>query len=187
MRKKFNEIDIDRGGTLTRKEIKILIRNSGLGLSDKEITSWINKADANGDGEIDFNEFVQAYKQQEHNKQQMSKLTHKQIEELRKNFDDIDIDGDGTLTKRELRIVLKNFGSNLTQSEMNEWIDRADTNGDGVIDFDEFVAAYIQREDRRLVAKLSYQQIGALKMKFDEIDVSGDGRLSKEELRMLIS
>ena len=68
MRRKFNEIDIDRGGTLTRKEIKILIRNSGLGLSDKEITAWINKADTNGDGEIDFNEFVEAYKRREHSK-----------------------------------------------------------------------------------------------------------------------
>ena len=76
---------------------------------------------------------------------------------MKKNFDDIDIDGDGTLTKRELRIVLKNFGANLPQSEINEWIERADTNGDGVIDFDEFVAAYIQREDKKLIAQLSYQ------------------------------
>ena len=65
----------------------------------------------------------------------------KEIEELKRNFDEIDIDGDGTLTKRELRIVLRNFGTKISQSEINEWIDRADTNGDGVIDFNEFVAA----------------------------------------------
>lgn len=68
MRRKFNEIDIDKSGTLTRKEIKLLVRNAGFGLSDKEAAEWIKKADTNGDGEIDFNEFVQAFKQKEHHK-----------------------------------------------------------------------------------------------------------------------
>lgn len=60
---------------------------------------------------------------------------------MKKNFDDIDIDGDGTLTKRELRIVLKNYGTK--KSEIDAWVERADTNGDGVIDFNEFLSAYI--------------------------------------------
>lgn len=60
---------------------------------------------------------------------------------MKKNFDDIDIDGDGTLTKRELRIVLRNYGTK--KSEIDAWVERADTNGDGVIDFNEFLSAYI--------------------------------------------
>ena len=69
---------------------------------------------------------------------------------MKKNFDDIDIDGDGTLTKRELRIVLKNYGTK--KSEIDAWVERADTNGDGVIDFNEFLSAYIQKEDKKLAA-----------------------------------
>ena len=50
-----------------------------------------------------------------------------------------DKDGNGKISKEELKLVMKNLGENLTDEEINEMIREADDDGDGHVDFDEFV------------------------------------------------
>ena len=49
------------------------------------------------------------------------------------------MDGNGVITRSELKMVMKNLGENLTEQDLNEMMLEADKNGDGVVDFDEFV------------------------------------------------
>jgi len=52
------------------------------------------------------------------------------------------VDGDGTLSKKELQILISQSGMQLSEGDIYDWLNFADTNGDGVIDFNEFIAAY---------------------------------------------
>ncbi|OQV21098.1 hypothetical protein BV898_04862 [Hypsibius exemplaris] len=49
--------------------------------------------------------------------------------------------GTGYITPSDLRAVLMCVGENLTESEIDDMITEVDLDGDGRIDFDEFVAA----------------------------------------------
>lgn len=68
--------------------------------------------------------------------------THKAaptMEELRAAFDAFDKDGSGDLDADELRHVIKNLGLVASDVEVDEMVRQADTDGNGSIDFDEFV------------------------------------------------
>jgi len=49
-----------------------------------------------------------------------------------------DSDGNGVISREELRKVMKNIGEDLTDQDLTDMIREADKNGDGVIDFQEF-------------------------------------------------
>ena len=68
-------------------------------------------------------------------------LTKDQIAELRKAFDVMDANKDGVVTPDELRTLLTGLGEEVTDDIINEMIKVADTNGDGKVDFEEFVKA----------------------------------------------
>ena len=53
----------------------------------------------------------------------------------------MDIDGDGTLTRRELRMLLSGLSRSLSEEIIAELVNKADTNRDGVITFREFKEA----------------------------------------------
>ena len=71
----------------------------------------------------------------------MSKLTAEQAAELKKAFSVMDSNGDGVVTKDELKTLLKGLGEDVTDDVVDEMIKIADENGDGKIQFDEFVKA----------------------------------------------
>ena len=50
-----------------------------------------------------------------------------------------DKDGNGYITSQELKEVMKQLGENLTDGELKEMMREADSNGDGTIDYEEFV------------------------------------------------
>ena len=49
-----------------------------------------------------------------------------------------DCDGNGLISREELRKVMKNIGENLSEQDLTDMIEEADKNGDGMIDFEEF-------------------------------------------------
>ena len=71
----------------------------------------------------------------------MSKLSAEQVDELKKAFAVMDTNGDGVVTKEELRNLLKGLGEEVDDSVVDEMIKIADENNDGKIQFDEFVKA----------------------------------------------
>ena len=53
----------------------------------------------------------------------------------------MDANGDGFVTKDELKAMLSSLGEPVEDSVVNEMMNVADVNGDGKVDFNEFVAA----------------------------------------------
>jgi calmodulin len=54
-------------------------------------------------------------------------------------FDQFDKDGNGFISAAELRHVMTNLGEKLTDEEVDEMIREADIDGDGQINYEEFV------------------------------------------------
>ncbi len=61
----FKKYDKDNSGFLDRKELRLALnelnkffKEIGLGLTIDELEDMMNKADKNGDGRVDYNEFI---------------------------------------------------------------------------------------------------------------------------------
>jgi Ca2+-binding EF-hand superfamily protein len=61
-----------------------------------------------------------------------------QIEGFKQHFALLDIDNSGDLSDKEIRILLRTMGINVSESKLEELIKAIDVNGNGSIEFDEF-------------------------------------------------
>lgn len=133
----------------------------------------------------------------------------KKLTELRRVFATFDKNDDGFITKQELRESLKNIRIFMTNEEVEEMVSRVDSNGDGLIDFEEFGtlcgSLMIGGGDQeRSTAKMNGinkrddddqdqehdqddDDDGDLKEAFDVFDKDKDGMISVEELGSILS
>ena len=49
-----------------------------------------------------------------------------------------DRDGNGLIDRNELKLVMQELGEKLSEEDIDEMIEEADTNNDGFIDYEEF-------------------------------------------------
>lgn len=82
----------------------------------------ITDLDKNKSGNIDFEEFLDMM-----TARMSDKDTREDIQKVFRLFDD---DGTGSITLRNLRRVAKELGETMTDEELQEMIERADSNGD---------------------------------------------------------
>jgi len=66
-------------------------------------------------------------------------LQRDQIKEFKAAFEHIDKDNDGMIQTSELRQTFRNLGQNPTDKELQDMINEVDINGNGNIDFLEFL------------------------------------------------
>merc|ERR1712227_623376 len=67
-------------------------------------------------------------------------LSEEQIAEFKEAFVLFDKDGDGTITTKELATVMRSLGQNPTEAELQDMINEVDEDGNGTIEFDEFLS-----------------------------------------------
>lgn len=127
----FQIFDKDGDGSITTKELGTVMRSLGQNPTEEELKNMIREVDADGSGTIDFKEFLglMARKMKETDTE----------EELIEAFKVFDRDGNGLISAHELRFVMTTAGEQLSDEDIDEMIRDADLDGDGYIDYEEFV------------------------------------------------
>uniref|UniRef100_A0A8C9YQV2 Calmodulin 1b n=1 Tax=Sander lucioperca TaxID=283035 RepID=A0A8C9YQV2_SANLU len=110
----FSLFDKDGDGTITTKELGTVMRSLGQNPTEAELQDMINEVDADGNGTIDFPEFLTMMARK-------MKDTDSE-EEIREAFRVFDKDGNGYISAAELRHVMTNLGEKLTDEEVDEMI-----------------------------------------------------------------
>ena len=127
----FSLFDKDGDGTITTKELGTVMRSLGQNPTEAELQDMINEVDADGNGTIDFPEFLSLMARK-------IKDTDTD-EELFEAFKVFDRDDNGLNSAAELRDVMSNRGEKLKDEEVVAMIREADVDGDGHINYEEFV------------------------------------------------
>ena len=134
----FDIFDVDRGGTITPNELAEVMKSLGQKPTKERLAAMVNEIDADGDGEIDFAEFLTMMLRQMNDGDPEK--------ELRDVFAVFDKDQSGTISAGELKSVMRIVGEKLTEQEIEDAIRLADTTGDGEVDYDEFVSFVLSNE-----------------------------------------
>ncbi|KAL2344232.1 hypothetical protein Fmac_005517 [Flemingia macrophylla] len=136
LREIFRSFDRNNDGSLTQLELSSLLRSLGLKPSPEQLESFIQRADTNNNGLVEFSEFVALVAPEL--LPANSPYTEDQLRHLFRMFDR---DGNGFITAAELAHSMARLGHALTADELTGMIKEADTDGDGMINFQEFAHA----------------------------------------------
>ena len=104
------------------------------------------------------------------------------IAEYKEAFDLFDKDGSGSIDVNEIVKIMKNFGYPMKKSEAQKLIAEIDDNGDGELDFEEFVTlmekqtSYVDETDEDLVLKA-----------FKAFDRDLDGKITNNEFKYILT
>jgi calmodulin len=127
----FSIFDRDGDGTIDNDELGTVMRSLGYQPSEEEIEDMMREADKDGNGTIDFAEFIEFMPRQDKD--------DNAEDEMLEAFQVFDVDGNGSITADELRQIFLNLGEKLTDEEITDMIKEADIDGDGEINYEEFV------------------------------------------------
>ena len=132
LKRMFLEIDTNKDGTLSVDEIKKcfmkLIQQNNLQISNKEIEEVFKGIDINNSKRIEYTEFISAM---------LEESSYCKEERLINIFRALDRDGSGKISKNEIKKALND--DKIREVDLNNFIKKFDLNGDGEIDYYEFL------------------------------------------------
>ncbi|GLJ54875.1 hypothetical protein SUGI_1178390 [Cryptomeria japonica] len=127
----FKTFDINGDGKISWSEVGEVISYFGGKATEEELQLMVKAGDLNGDGLLDFSEFMD--------------LNTKDIDldrvlrDMEKAFDLFDLDGNGSISADELQRFFRNLGEKYSLDECQRMIDGVDCDGDGSVNFQEFM------------------------------------------------
>ncbi|CAH1118911.1 unnamed protein product [Phaedon cochleariae] len=133
----FDLLDRNQDGKVNPGELKIMLNNLGIEIKYEKAEEIIRGASHSGGDIIDQNDFLTFIKQ-------IQQPSHGDVDEdltgdLTAAFQVFDLDGDGFISREELKIAMDMIGEEITEDQLDHAIEVADTDKDGRINYEEFV------------------------------------------------
>ena len=128
----FDAFDADCSGSINVIEIGRILKALGFKISEASLKTITGSFDLDNSGKIDFNDFLDIII----SKQGSDRDVHS---EIMQGFNLIDCDKTGRISLENLRNVCREHGLKLSDQELRDMIQEADTDGDGEVNASEFV------------------------------------------------
>ena len=137
IKRSFLELDEDGSGEISVQELQSILKDPKLRMSEEDVKGLMEDFDLDGNGTIDICEFLILMSNRKNRN-----LIHRAIvirTQIRKMFKKLDQDGNGYITRKEFKTVMRKQRGKYSEKQLDEMLKEADINGDGKIDYDEFV------------------------------------------------
>ncbi|XP_033736501.1 calmodulin-like [Pecten maximus] len=123
--------DLHDNGKVTVENLMLVMKTLGMNPTKEEVEDILKDMDIDGDGMINFDDFSKRMKVEMESTEEEA--------ELRNAFKLFDKDKSGKIDFEELRVALSSIGESLTDEQVQKMLQEADRNGDGEIDYEEFI------------------------------------------------
>lgn len=136
----FGLFDTEQKGQIDVRELKAAFRALGFQVKKTEIRQLFVDMDKDmSSATVSYDEFVDMVTERMRNRDSR--------EEIMKVFALFDDDNSGSISFKNLKRVATELGENLSDEELQEMVDEADRDGDGVINEEEFYRVMRKREN----------------------------------------
>jgi len=130
-REAFSLFDFDENGSISAKELGEVLKALGQNPSMNELSDMINEVDQDGNGTVEFAEFVILMTNK------VKEMTKE--DEIYEAFMVLDKEKDDFISEKELKYFMRKVAHiKLSSEEAKAMIDFADSDGDGLINYDDF-------------------------------------------------
>jgi Ca2+-binding EF-hand superfamily protein len=132
----FQKFDKDRDRNLSLVELRALLRSVGRTYSQEKVQEVMDKITGiSASSSLNFSQFTQLIQEN---------LSNSSEETWRRRFSFLDSQEVGELSYEDLRVCLRDLDDGLTDSEIEQMLQLADTDRDGKISATEFAQVFVQ-------------------------------------------
>ena len=133
----FNLFDTNHDGTINSQKIREIMQKFGKYPTEEQLQRLIANVAKYDSKKISFDDFVDMM-------EQLNKENDPEVEILN-SFQIFDVENSGLISNQDLFHIIRTFGETLTDKEIEEIISEADVDGDGYINYEEFVRMMITK------------------------------------------
>ncbi len=131
LKEAFKAIDKDNNGLINLKELGTAMRAFGFELNDIELQDLMKEYDKDGNNCLDLSEFIDLMiKKKEEQKKEL---------DLFETFHLLDINEDGYLSKKYLKLLFENIAIDIDDEMLEELFQYVDKDNDKKINLEEFI------------------------------------------------
>ena len=133
----FNLFDTNHDGTINSQKIREIMQKLGKNPTEQQLIQIIENVAKPGSDKIRFDDFTDFMEKK--NKENDTEI------EIINTFQIFAAENNGLIPNEELFHIIRTFGETLTDKEIEDIISEADVDGDGYINYEEFVRMMIAK------------------------------------------
>ena len=129
----FNIFDVESDGSINSKQLIILMNSLKQYPSKKELDKILDEFNIDKNGLIYFNQFLKIMAKR------LKDIKEDEDRHLKNLFSSLDRNNNGLISIHEIRYIVTHSSENISEKDIETIMKEADTDGDGLISFEEFM------------------------------------------------